>query len=363
MVLEKKLAKAYDYILVGNTLGSLALGQRLKSQGHAFCILDSDQMSSHGLKYFPAIEQMVYTHLPANSKPADHELFMAGLRDLALNIADPQVVSGPPLTFDKGQFKSFIGFGDGKVEAMDEYRFLCDTETLIVPEQPEQLWQELSASLEDHVFADQQLTDLIFTDSALVEVVTNGKNTIKGHQFVFFNHLDWFLDRLAHHDTSLAPKLKKLKWYSSISLIFHHPEQPQAFEYNTPYLLMGSKEQPCLGQFSQLGGKLISRWQSYISAEMTRDSETVGTAVKEIKKQVKRAFGEVLGTLANEQIIIHQAERSDLTPFMKKLSSFNNLYLCSPAVYGARGWLHELLSTAAVAGSEPRIEPQAPLSL
>jgi|GEM_PF-2998606 len=348
MTSTPKLQKSYDTILVGHTPGALLMANNLRAQGRSFCILDSHLFSVEPLKFFPALKQDVFTDLSFLAGDATSQAPSLP-NALTSSLPEPVSVAGPPLTFGKGKFKSFQGFGAAKVEAADEYLRYCK-ECFSFADQPEALLKELHRDIEDCIFSVPKVTDLTFDGHQITEIRVNGSQSVKGKNFVFFNHLSWLLETLAKVETSLSVGLKKMKWFSTVHINYFHPIIGEDLECNTPYLLMGSKELPCLGYFRQAGeNQALSQWETYIPAELTMDSETTGFAVKEIKKQVKRAFASSFGPTTAEQIVIRQKDISDLRGVAGKLSKFENLKVISPLLEGHRGWSFEM----AMAGDSP----------
>ena len=324
--MTKKLEKSYDYVLIGHSLATLAFAHRLQARGESFCIIDSQQVSNSCMKEIPSLETSVYTKVPfvPFTKQVDEELNSSVL-DLTGNY---QKVEGTPLTFEKGDFKSFLGFGDKKIDAQDEVQRYCEPESLIFDGQPETLWQTLESRCLESIFLDQQVTDILEEDGHVQAVILNGKTKVQATHFVFFEHFSFLFEQVGQKTKSIASKVAKIRWWSSAALILHHDHKPAAAELNHCYLLMGSKEQACIGMFTQIQGQTISRWESFFPGELTQDSETVGTVVKEIKKQIQRAFSEE--NRPTEHIVIHSYAYGDLShlPIQDgKVSDFNNLYI------------------------------------
>ena len=149
---------------------------------------------------------------------------------------------------------------------------------------------------------------------------------------------------MAHFSKPLAAKMKKIKWWSSVNAVLEHKEAPEKVDWESYYILMGSKELPCFGRFDRFeNDHVLSRWQCFFPNELIMDSETSGAAVKEIKKQVKRAFS---GEFQDVLLQVEQNATADLSPIPTengKLSDFSNLKVCSPLFLAQRGWFYELV--------------------
>lgn len=355
------LQKQYDSILVGYTLGSLYWAKKLRSQGKKFCIVDNPQTSQFPVKNLQKLNQDVYTRVPFLSSAQGQSLPLP-LQDI---LAEGNELEAPPLTFNQGDFKSFLGFGDLKVDALEELTRLSSPKNLFVKNNPEKLWQELLPA-EDEVFLDQQLTDIEADENGILSLSFNGKNQVQAQEYIFFNHFPRLLVKMAHFSKPLASKMKKIKWWASVNVVLAHKEAPEKVDWESYYLLMGSKELPCFGRFDSLAEDLcISRWQCFFPNELIMDSETSGAAVKEIKKQVKRAFQ---GEFQEALIQAEESSTADLSSIPLndgKLADFNNLRVCSPLFLAQRGWFYELVMAERQLSeiSPAPIEPEPPQDL
>ncbi len=333
MNIPQKLAKSYDHVLVGFNISSIQFAKELHSHGLNFCIVDTKFSGSGPFKDVPSLGQAVFARVPYNSALDELEELM-----------EASVISGPPLTFEKGDFRGFMGFGKDTIQERDVVEKYCQAQSLTPNSSPEAFWAEVKNSLLPFIFLDQKPTDLHFEDSRVTALTLNGNTLLKGQNFYFFGHLPFLFDKVGSQTKKLASQFGKAFWYSSVNLIIHHKTEPKKVELNQLYLLKGSKGQACLGQFSRLGDSLISRWESFFPAELTPDNETTGACLKEIKKQVKRAFSVEDSTQDSEHIIIHEqifADLSKLSSLDDKISCFSNLSLCSPLLSPQVGWYHE----------------------
>ena len=96
-------------------------------------------------------------------------------------LGNPTTHEGTPLTFEKGEFKSFLGFGESKINEIDAVTPYLTTQNNNFSDQPENLWQQWSELIDDNVFLDQQVTDLEFEDNVLTQLTLNGKTKLQGN--------------------------------------------------------------------------------------------------------------------------------------------------------------------------------------
>jgi hypothetical protein len=334
-----KLQKHYDHVIVGYNLASLTFAYELFKKQQNFCLLDARHLSGSQVKQIDSVEGLVRARVPFNQRLPEG---MFGTSDFG-EITHRE---GTPLTFDKGSFKSFLGFGSEKVECLDAVDPYLVTTHDHPQRQVEDFWQQVLTEVEPSFFLDQEVTDLQYDEEGITSLTLNAKTTLRGRQFYFFDQFPFVFEKLGNEMKKAASQFAKTKWYSSVNLVLSHETEPATYELDQLYLLMGSKNQPCLGQFSRINGHLVSRWESFIPAEMTVDSETTGATYKEIKKQVRRAFATDHQLPATEHVLIHDRVFADFSRTRLKngkVTHFNNLEVHSPLFNHAVGWAHEIL--------------------
>lgn len=360
---SEKLNKSYDHVLIGYNLASISFAALLAKENKNFCLVDSKHFGSNPFKKISSLDQYIYTRVP-----------FTGMNDHTFSTEEENFLGqsstqeSTPITFEKGDFKSFLGFGDVKVDAMDAVMTFCQTQHLECELTPEKFWSDHLESIQNKIFLDQQVTDLQFEGDQVTSLTLNGKTQLKGNHFYFFDQFPFLFDKIGQQTKKIASQFAKAKWFSSVSLIIHHKEEPETYELNQVYLLKGSKEQPCIGQFTRMNDQLISRWESFFPAELTPDSETTGVCLKEIKKQVKRAFSTPDISVNPEHILIQNqifAEMGKSGIVSGKLGNFSNLEVHSPLFNQGYGWAHEMIAGLRAYSSQkneeqPRIEVAAP---
>lgn len=341
MTSTQKLAKQYDHVIVGYNTASLSFAYELAKKGQNFCLLDSVHFNSRPVKTMPSLECLVATRPTFNSVIDGWEDDV--LRDI---FGEIRTLEGPPTTFEKGNFKSFLGFGSEKIVALEAVEPFCQTQHWHPTLSIENFWDKALSVVAESLFLDQQVTDIEQQDHEILSLTLNGKSQVKGNQFYFFDHFPFLFETVGPSVKKIASRFGKAKWYSSVNLVIHHKGVEGELEADQFYLLMGSKNQPCLGEFSQIRGEWVSRWESFFPAELTIDSETTGTYLKEIKKQVKRAFPEWITPEVAEQILIHDNVYAPLHSGGVEngiLGDFKNLSIYSDLMAPGLGWMSQVL--------------------
>ncbi len=332
------LQKNYDHVLIGFNLSSATFAHYLKNQNKSFCIVDSKHIGSSPIKMISSLEKRISTRVPFSP------LFEVD-ENAAPIWGDIKKVEGPPMTFDKGNFKSFLGFGDSKIESQEAVLPYVISETHLPQLSVEDQWEKVLEDESQHLFLDQQITDIHFEEKRVDSITLNGKTTLKGENFYFFERFDFLFDKAGNQMKKIASQFGKCRWYSSVNMVIHHQDEPQEWVENQLYLLMGSKLQPCIGMLTKIHGQLVSRWEAFFPAELTADDETTGAIVKEIKKQIKRAFSFPENTKDHEHILVHDRIYADMEKVNfdnGQLSPIENLYAYSPLFEGKVGWAAEI---------------------
>ncbi len=336
----QKLKKSYDHIIIGYNFSSLMFARELSLKNQSFCVLDSHHIGRSSCKLIPSLDKQVFTRPPMNS--LIDESLLTSLSDLW---GEGQVLLNPPQVFEKSQFKSFLGFGNHKVDSMDVVSYYCQPHYATFASTPEQAWTEAENQIIENLFLDQEITDISYHTGKVENITLNGKTILTGQHFHFFDRLPFLFEKVGPDTKKLASQMAKLKWFSSVSLIIHHINPPPFFEVDQLYLLKGAKEQACLGVFSLFEGELISRWESFIPAEFTVDPETTGNTLREIKRQVRRAFDPENSKNSDpEHIVIQNHVFSDMSRAELKngkVNGFNNLYTYTALLGAEFGWAHD----------------------
>ncbi len=352
----KKLQKRYDHVIIGYNLASLTFAYELAKKQQSFCLLDARHLSGSPIKRIESLGSLVMARVPFNQT-----IDASQLETTPFGAIENR--EGTPITFEKGNFKSFLGFGSEKIQEIDAIDPFCVTENSLPQLKVEDYWQQALDLVEPFMFLDEQVTDIEFDEEGLTSLTLNAKTTLRGSQFYFFDQFPFVFEKLGNEMKKAASQFGKTDWFSSVNLVIIHEEEPAQYELDQLYLLMGSKLKPCIGEFSRIQGQLVSRWETFISAELTPDSETTGAALKEIKKQVKRAFAQDHKLPGSEHVLVHDrvyANFEKTTLENGKFSHFNNLSIYSPLFAGNIGWANEILC-GLEAANQAELAPQRTL--
>src|SRR5690606_16307034 len=212
----------------------------------------------------------------------------------------------PPVTFEKGAFEPFVGFGEN---APKESEFLQDfgsTKTIEI-NPPVNDWVKHIQSSGLDIQYNSNLTNILIEGAKVTKLTINNKTDYIAENFIFCqNPVDLvpFLDPTSSENKNTSQKLisrlSKTEHWSTLqlSLVHHGPIS----ERKEIHFLYGTQKLPIVsvGQFS---GK-SSQWISFISPDVIDISEEGVQIIKEMKRQIKRAYPEAFDAIAFEKIAL-----------------------------------------------------------
>lgn len=355
-----KLKKSYDALIFGGGLSGLLAAKVLAKKNKTFLIVEPSERLGGRLTGWSVNDNLLPSNLNLYTHTDDNVARFNWLEQtLEQNILDGSFQT-TSLHFQDGGFKSFNGFGDRSPEALEQLNKFCFEHEKIKVRSYPQNWisQMVSELSEDHYILHSEITKVNFSvagseskssEGRAISAEINGKNTVE------FEHLIWAVAPQKLLDT-IAPEIlgatesKKLKRQSGVfdSVILNLSHQGFSFEdknINSVHCLYGSQQEfePIIGTVASD----FSCWMTLIDTEKTLDHEFVSKVIKNMKKQIKRAFPELLDyPQLQEKIIISESSYGQLslketeTGFLKAIPNlFCTSSLCSPLDYGLIGTL------------------------
>ncbi len=240
-------------------------------------------------------------------------------------------------TFEKGELVTFVGFGDKKPEAIEEWDYYLTPER-VEATLPIYSWcQELLKDVPVHIHTKCELTRLETSDSQVLLAMVNGDTIIEAKAFILCTDPEETLKLLPQNqvDPKIRQKISKTKMWTSLSLNLVH--RGEVFNSEEPVVLVGPGEVPSvsIGRFllpRQETGKLVqfSQWLTLILTEATDDEEVYAHALRDLKKQLQKNFPKLLDTVEFEKIVVTpKSHGRALIKFEKdeSLQGFNNLWM------------------------------------
>jgi len=101
------------------------------------------------------------------------------------------------------------------------------------------------------------------------------------------------------------------------------------------------EEEACLGRFFNFTDKHEASWMTLISPDNIDDIDYMGGQLKYLKRQLKRAFPELVDSIEKERISLEMNSFGHVALNLKnknQIPKVNNLYLASPLLQEKQGW-------------------------
>ncbi|MEE6249230.1 MAG: NAD(P)-binding protein [Bdellovibrionota bacterium] len=249
-------------------------------------------------------------------------------------------------TFDSGKFKDFIGFGDKAPVFVDELTAYTNTEKLQMQTSfssiTQSYIQELEALENVDILTNSILTAFHPLEGQIDLIEVNDGKKIEADEYVFTGSL-FSLDSLSEEvevlTKSQKQSLAKANSFTAVHLEFVHPGNELPIEEDFVLSAAKEKSQACYGQFSladnfsgaQAEAYQMSTWLSFVESNLTNDMETTGNLVREMKRQVKRAFPEAIDNAVFERVVVTPDSHCTNKVKVKDLKSTNfpNFYILS----------------------------------
>jgi hypothetical protein len=306
----------YDYVVVGSGLSGLLITSALSRETSNVLLIESAEdygglnraqnsdigLVNNGLRFFPDSD------LARKS--------IAFLNELLTDKVDFTSVDNQALTYESGALRPFVGFGDAAPAFYDELSYFLTPRALALSSQPFTWLQDLF----DHCNADFmnksyvtrfQLSKEGGDDGRVESLLVNGHKVVRGHNFIYCGDVKSLQTLLPEEAlaSKARQKLSKSHYWTAVCLDLLH-SQPVS-ESTALHVLNGASEDefgPCVGQFSAAkDGLQLSQWVSFVDNEDAEDMELIGSALKKIKRQIKRAYPHALEALKFERILVAPA--------------------------------------------------------
>ncbi len=357
------MAQVYDYVVIGSDLGSLALACALSRNTKSVALIDSQDFAGNDSKAvtFPTgLISNGFHFIPDTELTKNAISFLETLMEEKILGASHEV---PPMTFDQGQMKEFLGFGESNPTFYEEIKFFTSThrrEVLI----PTHQWASLLIQKFQGEFIPRSyVTKFEFTDNKITAIKINGSKTIQALNYIYCGPVKYLANLLPENALTqkARTRLAKNTYCSALYLDLCHAKP--VTESLAVHILQGTNQDeqgPCAGQFypavensSEIHGPLLqaSQWVTFVEDEVEEESEVIGQALKKMKKQIKRAYSKSLEGVKVERIrwAPLASTLSDLKlSGQQTLGEIQNLWIASGSANPQKFWVGSLLQAQMV---------------
>jgi hypothetical protein len=311
-----KTSQAYDYVVIGGGLAGLCIANALSRSTSNVLLIESGDFPgglnrainspagtvNNGLRFLPDSE-------------LSHKA-MAFLEMLLLQTVSPVGVENPPVTFEDGSLKQFVGFGDLTPKFYDEIAYFAHPRSLLTTLAPHEWTQLLFQHYKGEFMPRSYVTRLnvaeVDGEKRVESLTVNGQKTILAQNFIYTGAVKNLKTLLP--EGILSPralqKMSKGEYWTAVCLDLFHDHQ--VTDSTAMHILNGTTQDdlgPCAGKFLSSAEKdgattQYSQWMTFIGDEEAEDSEVIGAALKKIKRQIKRAYPTALDNLKFERILV-----------------------------------------------------------
>ena len=355
----------YDSIVIGGGLAGLLAANQLEHTGRKVALIEAlDTLGGtsrpvstpagtidHSLKFFP--------------ETADSEDMFQWLESVLNSPIEREIVEAAPVTYDEGKFKPFVGFGDQKVATAGEVDAYAKTRYYKLSSTPKDWIAKLTETFTGTVLMQSYVTKMQVDDDFVIELLINGSKRVSAREVIFAATPQQLTKLLpeTHLPARLRQKLLKGEFWTSINLDLVHSSV--VTESRAVHILKGANEEPSVGLFmdpvtTEDGRTLqVSQWTTLVPRDIADDSEITASALKQIKRQVKRAYEHSLDGLIKERIAVSPTSHGDLAgalPDDGRWPKLQNLWVIASFMDSAKnatGLIRQARRTLAAIAGEP----------
>ncbi len=338
----------YEVVVIGSELVSILTAQKLALSGRRVALVPTKESLEDFRKDHSATDIKLNepsTYIPFSSRA---EGLINWLEDQFFSPKSlySDIQEQPPVTFEGGQFKPFLGFGERALKTMDALQYyLCPKRfslTLTPQEWADKIIKEAQFDLLDR----STITSFEIAEKQIVSATINGSKLIKADEFIFCSSPKELLKLLDNKVFAgrERQRLAKANLWSRINLSIEYKE---SFTHQPGmHVLMGSKDdfEPMVGEFFTLNETLFSQWSYLLNEDQFEDAEVSGGVIKYMKRQLKRAYPESFDLIKSEKITVHGDTHGPIEGLFVHLNikNINNLYIAGPQLSDAGGVLSSL---------------------
>lgn len=359
----RKKDHIYDVVVVGAGLPGLVAAVSLIKKGIDVCVLESTEFAGghsrsvyspvglvdNGIKFFP-----------------DNQDTIAALEKLNPLLTHPiewGSVENGPITYHNGDLKPFVGFGKDAPDFHRELSYFLELRRFETSRNLGLIVADLASQLGERFYPASIVTKYLGQGDTIQSVMVNGQKQINGRQFIHAASPKLLATLLSDDVLSARAKQKisKADYWTALGLdLFFHGEVSNRSEL---HLLNGTTQDeigPCVGLFhpaapsDKLNGDLLqhSQWMTFVENEASEDPEVIGSILKKIKRQIKRAYPEAMEKIYSERILVAPFAEAELDLKFDKKGAFagiENLWLAHGTSSNGRnivGAIHQGINVA-----------------
>lgn len=353
----------FDSIVIGGGLTGLIAAHQLEGTGRKVALIEGLDALGGSCRPFVSKAGVIDHGIKFVADTEDAREALAWLETVLGEAIDIERIEEPPVTYDDGKFKPFVGFGDQKVMTASEIDAYAKAQYLRLSSTPKNWVPKLIESFTGTLLTQSYVTKMQVDDEFVIDILINGAKRISGREIVFCAAPQQLARLLpeSHVPARLKQKLLKGEFWTSLNLDLIH--QGKVTDSTAVHVLKGANEEPCVGLFqpatrTEDGREVqVSQWLTLVPHDITDDPEIAGSALKQIKRQVKRAYETSLDGLIQERIVVNPMSHGDLVGVLGedgRWPKLQNLWVISSFLDSSRNLPGSIrrtrLTLAAIAG-------------
>lgn len=283
----------YDLVILGADLPSLLLARHAARNGLKTLVATKQDTVGGTLAPVSIAQTSLYRDFGYWPSSDQFVSTLEWIESLCQKSLTTGLSPRPAVTFQKGQFVSFVGFGDKAPPCVDALRTYLDYENMDLKAPLSSLVNELISLKEFDIRKNFVVEKFEYQDGSIVSATTIDGATILASRWVISDPLKNFFQLLPteHYSAREQARLHRTKVWTQVSLHILH--SVTVSNERGVHVVMGTTDEavPSIGGFEapQPDGAQASHWFCFIDPE-TQDDETTATALREMKRQLKRAY-------------------------------------------------------------------------
>lgn len=345
-------AQEFDTLVIGAGLAGLIVANALEATGRNVALIEALDNTGGASREGSTAAGPIEHGLKVFSDTAETHAALDWFETVLGEKIDRTVIEAAPLNYDDGKFKPYVGFGNETVLSSAEVEAYAVERRLKLSSTPKDWTRKLAEQFSGRIFMQSQATRMMIEDGFVIETIINGSKRITAREVVFASSPQVIPALIG--ETVLPPrvrqKLIKGDFWTSVNLDVVH-SQPVT-DSLAIHILKGANEEPTIGTFhapvqTEDGRTLqVSQWLTLIPREEIDEEELVAGALKQIKRQLKRAYESAAENVVQERILVIPASHGSLHGAFDepgRLPKISNLWLTSALFAGERNTVGTLI--------------------
>ncbi len=330
-------SKQAEVLVIGSNMSGLLLAEVLRQQGRDVVLLEPGER--YGLNHLAL--DLGFIPEGENSRVALN--WMANLLRAEPTIAS---VEQPPVTYVEGHLKTFVGFGDHNPPARDEVTYYTANSHIDVVPSLSEMTAPLIAEPKFQVHTRKEVTKILSANGTFEGVEVNGEEVWRSPEIIWTLGPSRLLEVMPMDaiEGKHRQRFAKAHTWATVSLHLRHPRLVTS--ERGIHILYGSghESDPVVGRYwpALAEGGQTSAWMTLVPGEASEDPDSLSSALKHLKRQIKRAHPHVFIDLLEERLLVTAESHGHMSMKEKKpftMAELKGFTFACPLMSDFRGTL------------------------